>query len=100
MRKKERKNEVESSLKLTPPSDDEARKFSILFHASDIVFFRLRPSFFSTPPPSPEVENIADFPGEGRCEKREISKCPSIIKVYRFAGRLSYANFAGGHPLG
>lgn len=32
---------------------------------------------------------------------REISKCSSIIKVYRFTdGRLSYANLAGGHPLG
>lgn len=34
-------------------------------------------------------------------EKREISKCSGIIKVYRFtAGRFSYANLAGGHPLG
>lgn len=45
-------------------------------------------------PTSPGRENAGGKTGE-------ISKCSSIIKVYRFTARcFSYANLAGGHLLG
>lgn len=43
---------------------------------------------------------LSSFPRE-EGTSRKISKCPGIIKVYRFTGeRFSYANVAAGHPLG
>lgn len=52
-------------------------------------------------PSLPEVEEYCRVPSREGDAKRKISKCPGIIKVYRFTGeRFSYANVAAGHPLG
>jgi len=99
----ERESEaVESSLKQAPAErENPAYCFTLRAFATPLRLPRReRPASFFPP----EVENIVDFPGEGRCRRGdagEISKCSGIIKVYRFtSGRFSYANLAGGHPLG
>lgn len=79
----------------------------LLFHAPGVRHAAFPRPFFKRPgllffprkskilPTSPGREDARQG------EKREISKCSGIIKVYRFtAGRFSYANLAGGHPLG
>lgn len=96
---------AESSSKST--SSGETRKFgNYCFTLSGV-----RHTF---PRPFPKRPGLLFFPRKSKIlptspgredarqgEKREISKCSGIIKVYRFTvGRLSYANLAGGHPLG
>jgi len=53
---------------------DEARKFGVLFHASSVSSRFPSPSSFRANSRllfSLEVENIADFPGEGRCRRED-----------------------------
>lgn len=103
--KRERKKvKVESSSKLT--SSGEARKFgnycfTLRAFATFPRFFFERPSLLFFPRKSKILPTSPGWKDSRQGKKREISKCSGIIKVYRFtAGRFSYANLAGGYPLG
>ena len=92
---------------------DEARH--IVLRSRRFFLYTLPPCLsFSLHPSRPfllsaaEVENIADFPRPPPPLGVEISKCPGVYnkgvsiraRSLRSAVGFSYANLAGGHPLG